>query len=462
MPGKYPAASPPTPWRETHDLSRFDTDPTYVEPFNRSYWPTDGFIDDFIAHTYGRETTNLFAFWTAVSGIAGVIQRDGHLRFGEEGLFANFFNILVAEPAIAHKSTAMGLFNRIEKKMFKDLEVANKDLFERKSNLVIRGKATAEAIFDAMSNRTYTDKDGEEQRTNANFIGKISELTTLLSKAQYNAQLIDKITDFYDCKDHDTDFTRGASTPGGGQRELFDIYASLFGCTTPDALKHSIPPEAFGGGFMSRCVLVRQAPIDIKREIPIPFMPVDCPDSTEMGERLLWLAQNKKGEFALSPDAYDFYKEWYVKEIRLLRAKAISGETDHRDNRKTLHILKLALLIVLQRYDRSRIISVEDLEMAIRIFEFTNNTSTEVVEDIYLEGQKDGKFYKFRSLIRKHKKINRRDLGRIHHFTKDSIAKFYDELFERGEVEEKTLPTGGLTAKGRPQTAKYIMWKEEE
>jgi len=461
MPGKYPAAKPPLVWRETHDLGRFDKDPLYQEPFNRKMWPKNGFIDDFIAHTYGRETTNFFAFWTAVSGISGIIQRDAFLRFGEEGLFANFFNILVAEPAIAHKSTAMSLFNRIEKKMFTNME--NEELYAKKKNLVIRGKATAEAIFDAMSNRPYTKQDGEEGQTNANFIGKISELTTLLSKAQYNAQLIDKITDFYDCKDHDTDFTRGGNSSGqGGQRELHNIFASLFGCTTPDALKNSIPPEAFGGGFMSRCIIARQAPEDIHRIIPIPFIPPDCPDSEEMAARLLWLANNKQGEFALSEEAYDFYKEWYTKETLELRGKAIRGETDHRDNRKTLHILKLAFLCRLQAYDRSRLVSLDDLQTAIAIYEFTNEQATNTVEDIYLEGQKDGRFYKLRSIIRKAglKGIQRRELSRKHHFKKDELDKFFDELNERGEIAIVTKPIEGeMTPSGKAKSAKFMVWQ---
>lgn len=88
---KYRAATPPTPWREerSSSLTRFDTDPHYAEVFSRGSWPENGFLDDFICHTYGYETTNLFAIWTAIAGISGIVQRDAYLNTGK-GLFSNF------------------------------------------------------------------------------------------------------------------------------------------------------------------------------------------------------------------------------------------------------------------------------------------------------------------------------------------------------------------------------------
>jgi hypothetical protein len=451
---KYTRQHPPTPWRETHDLSRFDADPDYKEPFDRSHWPTNGFIDDFIAHTYGRETTNFFAFWTAMVGLSGIIQRDAWLRFGEEGMFANFYTILVAEPAIAHKSTAMSLFNRVEAKAHEKLAICDFPLYCRKHNKVINGKATAEAMFDAMANRQYTDHDGTSQKTNANLILKVSELETLISRANYQNNLVGKLTDFYDCKDRDTDNTRG-----GGEKTIEKIFASLFACTTPTAITSgTIPPEAFGGGFMSRCIVVRQKPEDIHRIIPIPLVYPDCPDSEEMSKRLLWILENKQQEYALSPSGYAFYKEWYREEITELRRKAIHGETDSRDNRKTLQILKIAFMLKLQEYSIDRYVTEEHLEKAIAIYNFTNAQASELIEDVALSGQQDGRFYKLRTLIKKSHKIKRRELMTKHRYKKVELDNYLIDFKDRGEVKEEIQETGELTPAGKPKKEKYWIW----
>ena len=453
---KYTRQHPPTPWRDTHDLSRFDTDKRYQEPFSRSHWPKNGFLDDFISHTLGRETTNFFAFWTAIVGVSGVIQRDAFLRFGEEGMFANFFTILVAEPAIAHKSTAMSLFNRVEGKALEKLQLSDFPLYNRKANKVINGKATAEAMFDAMSNRTFTDHDGTIQKTNANLILKVSELEVLLSRANYQNNLVGRLTDFYDCKDRDTDNTRG-----GGEKAIENIFSSLFACTTPTAITNgSIPPEAFGGGFMSRCVIVRQKPEDIHRIIPIPLIFPDCPDSEEMAKRLNWIMENKIGEYALSPDGYKFYETWYTEEITELRRKAVHGETDSRDNRKTLQILKLAFMLKLQEYSTDRMVTVDNLKQAIAIYNFTHEQASELVEDVAMSGNADGRLLKLRAIVKKAGRdgVLRRDLSRKHRFKKFELDQYIAEFKEREEIKEIVKTTEQKTSNGTPKKEKVWLW----
>ena len=416
-------------------------------------WPENGFLDDFVCHTYGYETTNLFAIWTAISGLASVVQRDAYLNTGK-GMFANFYTILVAPPGVAHKSTAMHLLSDVEERMMKKL--VHPDLLARKTSKVIRGKATAEAVFDAMKNRTYISADGSEKQTDAKFIGKISELTTFLSKANYNATLVDKITDFYDCKSYDTDFTRG----GDGEREIRNIFATFLGCTTPDALDKSIPAEAFGGGFMSRCMVVNQDVGDLTRIIPKPGIYSDCPDEDEMSERLLWLACNKQGAFDYTPEAWEAYESWYETTILSLRAKVARGETDHRDSRKTLQVEKLALMMALQRYDRDRSITLEDFQYAVKLYEYTNGEGTELINKIYFSGIEDGDFCRIRDLVRRAGKegIWRNELTQKHHFKAKELNGFLEELRDQGVADEIREETGETTAKGKTAKAKKWIW----
>lgn len=374
----------------------------------------------------GFETTNLFAFWTAIAGLSAIFQRAIHIRFGD-GLYPNFFIILVAPPALCRKSTALQRFDKIESLMFE--ATPNEALKFKRQVPVIRGKATPEQMFASMDNKTKILTSGDEITTDANLIIRVSELTTMLNKAQYNMTLVDKLTDFYDCKDHDTD-----STITRGTMELSNIYATLWGATTPDSLADSIPPEAFGGGFMSRCILVEET--EAKRIISRPYFPSTCPDKDEMAQRLLWLLAHKSGEFTLDTEADRYYEEWYVKDITQLREKAKRGETDHRDNRKSIHVLKLALVIAAQRYDMSRYITLTDLKMAIKVLEYTNASSEETIEDISIDGQANSINLKIRSWIKRagDEGIARIELMQRHNLKKIVLDQAIDDLKEANLV----------------------------
>ena len=404
----------------------------YEDEFNRSNWPSNGFIDDFYWHTMGFETTNLFAFWTAIAGLSAIFQRSIHIRFGD-GLYPNFFILLVAPPALCRKSTALIRFDKIESVMFDS--IPNEALKFMRKMPIIRGKATPEQMFASMGNKKKTLSDGVELETDANLIIRVSELSTLLNKAQYNMTLIDKLTDFYDCKDHDTD-----STITRGTTELNNIFATLWGATTPDALSASIPPEAFGGGFMSRCIIVEES--DAKRIISRPYFPSTCPDITEMSQRLMWLLATKTGEFTLSQEADDYYEKWYFKDITELRERAKKGETDHRDNRKSIHVLKLALVICAQRYDMERYISLEDLKMAIHIMELTNSTSAETIEDISMEGRANSINLRVRAWIKREggAGIARSDLMKKHNLKKIVLDQAIEDLKEAKLISESRIP----------------------
>jgi hypothetical protein len=419
------------PWRLQHDLTNYDNNPQYTkDPFKRTRWKEDGFIDDFQAHTLGYETNNHIAFWTAVHGISSTIKRQASLSFGD-GLFPNFFILIVAPPAVVRKSTALARFDGIENAMWKSNK--NEPMEKLYRALVMRGKATSEQLFNSMSNKkVQINEETEPIMSDANLIIRVSELSVFFSKAQYNQGLIDKMTDFYDCKDFDTD-----STIARGSKELYNIYCTMFACTTPDAFKGSIPETAFGGGFMSRCTVVNEQMTH--RIIPTPYYPSNAPDREEMGQRLMWILQNKKGTYSFTPEAYDAYKEWYKDDIMKQRKSALEVNADHREGRKSITILKLALTFAIQRYTLDLSVTADDFERARSIVEYTNRSSLDMIENISVDVQEDGRFYKFRRLVKEagEKGIDKRTLARAYRFKKFEIDNFIDEMRSRGEIKIK-------------------------
>ncbi len=442
----YSPNQPPIPWRLDHDMSKYDTHPEYTaDHFTVDNWPRNGFIDDFHAYTLGFETTNLITFWTAVHGISATLKRSIKMHFGD-GLFPNFYVIIVAPPAVCHKSTALARFDKVENVMWDS--IPNEAVRATEKPVPVRGKATPEQLFEAMKNRTATTEDHGEIEGDANLIMRISELSVFISKAQYNQTLIDRITDFYDCKDEDTDGTIAR----GGQK-ISRIFATLFGCTTPDAFKNSIPETAFGGGFMSRCTVVQEEATT--RVIPVPFYPSEGPERQELADRLRWIYQFKRGTYKLTEEAYDAYKEWYRVDAIDKRNKIKEKRTDHRDGRKSDIILKLATILAVQRYDLVKEITLEDFETARKIIEYTNRTSLNLVEDVNIETQENGKFFKFQRIIREAspRGISKTQLARVHGFRTGEIEQFLVELTTRGEYVE---------GEGSSTRSKLIAFKEAQ
>jgi hypothetical protein len=214
-------------------------------------------------------------------------------------------------------------------------------------------------------NNSFETVEGEplELEADANLILRVSELTTLFSKAQFNANLIDKVTDFYDCKDRDS-----STTIAHGHISLKNVFCSMIGATTPSSFQTSMTQEAYGGGFMSRCIVIKESAG--YRQYPLPAIFKGVPDRSEMASRLAFIGEHAVGEYRLSGPAYDTYADWYIRFKKSLQGED-PDEILHQDNRRDINVLKLALVIAAQKYEVHREISQDDVEAAIKILDYT-------------------------------------------------------------------------------------------
>ena len=428
---KYSRHTAPEVTEETADLVTLQD--RWDEEFH--LYPTDGIIQDYMYHTLGWETSNLYAFWSAIAGLSSLAGRAVNLRAGMQ-LFPNFYIILVGPPGLAKKSTGMNLWEDVEDNMWPYLP---EHLSETKKSPVIRSKATPEFLFTQMQNRDLEHSPGE--MSDAILKIRVSELDNFMSKATYNATLIGKLTDFYDCRKYDTDGVLGRNN--GKLAEIRNIYATLFGCTTPTALQNSLPEEAFGGGFMSRATIVTQEVEDLHRECSFPFFPSDAPDSRDMGERLAWVVTNKNGEYTMTPEAFRFYDRWYSQVMKEIKEKALKGDADHRDNRITVQVLKLATLFAYQRYSLERRVTLKDLVLAINIIDYTMKKSTNVLDKVQSVLSIDAKLLRFYRILKKYgdKGVNRKILGRAHNYKVREIDEYAQEIIARGLGTMRRVPT---------------------
>lgn len=406
-----------------------------IDPF--TFVPKGGFLEDIQNYSLGYETTNAFAFWTGVHYLSTMFKRDLWMPWGTEKHFANFYLILLAHPALVRKSTTIRIITPIYDTAL-DLISNGALAWRKKQELTVSSTATANGMFKLLAevankeNGEFDNADGERMilRSDANLILRVSEFTTLVSKAQFNANLIDKITDFYDCKDYDS-----STTVAHGHIDLKNVFCTMIGATTPTSFQTSMTQEAYGGGFMSRCIVVKEE--TGYREYPLPVIYEDVPDKLDMAYRLAYVAEKAVGEYTLEGSAYDRYAHWYIdfkKELHL----EDPDEILHQDNRRDVNILKLALVLAAQEYNWGRTIAVRHVNAAIEIIDYTLGRAS---KDVMRASLNPENFMSQKLLGIIEKKgvvgITKSELLRNHRrlFNSDQLSKLLENLWESDDIE---------------------------
>ena len=352
---------------------------SYITDMVDSILPTPGFITDFVNTGRGMESPTLFFVWNALWLLSTVLKREAWLRWYPNKLYPNLYVLLVAPPALCRKSSSM----HIALNLLRDLPNCLPSTVDsyKKSTQLITGKTTPEGLLTAMApdQKVFIQRnpDGSPEKMikvdkGSQLALSVSELAVFLGKQQYNSGLVTLLTDLFDCKDADSEITRS-----NGNKPLKDIYVTLFGAITPDGMKMSIPEEAFGGGFMSRVVIAYQDTPTKVYSIPKP-MP-NYPVWEDLRYKLAWIAMHAHGEYYLTPEAELFYDSWY----RNWKAKMFSSpDNQHKDNRLDSLILRVALLMRVQEYREGTDITIENIQDARRLLEYTIHSGEHALEDI--------------------------------------------------------------------------------
>jgi hypothetical protein len=229
----------------------------------------------------------------------------------------------------------------------------------RKALNLHHSKITPEAINDLLAPTTEIF-NGQEVPRGSEVAFIVSELTTFLGKQKYNVGLVDALTKLYDSRDVDDEMTRGQ-----GKKEFRDIYVTLFGATTPSSFRDSIPPEAFGGGFMSRVVIVKED--KPTRYFPLPMAVPGSADAGELAQRLSWIALNAVGNYTFSKEAYERYTKWY----RKFKDSLVDHPNGDSLARLDTNLIKLSIIMRAQRYEVGNVITERDFEDALNLLLYT-------------------------------------------------------------------------------------------
>jgi hypothetical protein len=348
MPVKY-RHDPPVAYRDEDVEKIWEPEPWDVN------MPQPGLLTDLVLTTRGIETPSKFAVWSGVFAVSTLLKRDAFLDIGFKPLYPNMYVILVAPPRICAKSTVIDICEDCFKNLPSLLGEVDDVLAFKKMLNIHHSKITPEAINDLLATAELK-VNGKTVERGSEVAFVISELTTFLGKQKYNVGLIDNLTKLYDSRDIDDEMTRG-----GGKKIFKDIYVTLFGGTTPDSFKNSIPEEAFGGGFMSRVIVVKQD--SPTRYWPIPKRVPGAPSIDELTQRLAWIARNAYGSYQLSKEAFKEYTTWY----RKFKDNLVGNPNGNALARMDTNLLKLSVIMRAQRYEPGTLITLQDFRDALNL-----------------------------------------------------------------------------------------------
>ena len=269
----------PTPYDEV----RCKSDPMWYRDYYDDAIPSSkGFITDIIFHSRGYETPTLSVIWTAIFILSSAIKREAWMAWTPKHLFTNQYILIIGPAGVVKKTTAVTDIGYPILKKFRSY-IRDPQLAEMKIVHMIQDKITPEAMICSMLPENKDGRSFALKDSNGEFVlgknGKavtyektsecaivVSELSMLLSKAAYQAEMIQYLLDLYDARDE-----WHTETKGSGKSVLRNLHTTLFGATTVDGLRNSIPDSAKGDGFLSRTILVHVP--DTRRQYMRPFIP---------------------------------------------------------------------------------------------------------------------------------------------------------------------------------------------
>lgn len=313
-------------------------------------------LDKYINLREDTETPLHLYRWAFLSCVGAAMSRNVWLMHGDKCIYPNMYVLFVGSPA-SKKSTAIkGTRKLLEGGGFTNFSFGNTSMqqfFLDMQDINLPKKLNGEINFEDALNM----KPEDYSATNA-FVAE-DEMINFLG--QNNRDFIAKLTDIWDNKAFE-DFRFKNSKCVHIDRPT----VSILGGFTPASFVESVPTEAAGNGFLSRCVLVYAKPSGKKITWPAKLPEQD----KEFFREVFCKLQNLHGQAPLTPaimDAFDkIYHGWEpLDDVRL----------QYYSGRRLEHLFKLTLcLAALRSVEHDEVspsISLQDVEQANTILTYT-------------------------------------------------------------------------------------------
>lgn len=298
-------------------------------------------INAFLDFTEQKKSPRIFQKWSAISAIAGAMERRIWIRTATGELFPNLYIFLVGPPG-GGKSVALNS----ARAFLRDAE----DIKLAPDNI------SAASLIDALneSKRRIVDLNAPYMEFNSLFVSS-SELSTLMPV--YDLSLMANLTKFWDNEPF-KEWKRG----GALRIDIPKPQVNLLGGCTPEFLNNFLPAGAWGQGFMARVLMVYCG--ETPRKILFNSGPSIAEEDTPEFKALLQDLRSMIvlcGEMRPTFKAAELIQAWDDAEgpPKPEHSKLVNYST-----RRTTQLIKLCMIASMSRGDSLQI-EVEDYQVAL-------------------------------------------------------------------------------------------------
>lgn len=288
--------------------------------------------------TAASGSPRIYQLWSAITCLAGALERKVWVRTMQSNLYPNLYVVLVGNPGIG-KSMALNHTERLWRGL--------------KGHHVAPTSLTKAALIDALS-------DAKRSLVRPGHIPNVVEYNSLLVPATELSVLI---------PGWDSDFMAALTTLYDGgtyaeRRRTKDLkleiphpQLNILGATTPSYLNQLMPPGAWDQGFISRTILVYSGERIIRDVFAEELV------EPTLGKTLsedLKIISDLYGKMEFTPAAVEAIREWNFADCP---PKPETPKLESYKSRRLLHTLKLTMVASIDR-SSDLVIERQDFERA--------------------------------------------------------------------------------------------------
>lgn len=381
----------------------------------------DDWLSSYLKYVNDTEQPKQFKIWSAVSCIAGALQRRVYWPWGSGRIFPHLYIVLVGKSGLGKGEAMKPAIN-----IFKELEFPIVAEATTREDLIQFMAKDAQATYRC--NHTNTDV----VQSAVQIFSK--ELIVLLGEK--NFPMLSNMTDWYDADD-----LWSYKTKTAGKFAISGVCPNMLAATAPDWIDAMIPVEAHGGGFASRVLFV----VATKKDKLIPF-PIYNDWHLERRKDLihdLKIISTLSGPIEADPTAMELFRDFYMEqEEALLKGDLPEHITDPGlegyVTRRPMQLCKLAMIMSVSR-SNSLVIKTQDIEKAKVLLTEAEKDMSKVFMGL---GKADGSkaIYSITQYLIEKGPTTRQVLLRALHreFDFEAIDKAISFLEQMGAIKTKT------------------------
>lgn len=380
------------------------------------------YLSDYVRYTGVLDDDNeapiTYHRWTAISMISTLLGRNAWIPFGHSIVYPNQYILLMGAPG-TRKSSAIGIAKSLLKQTGYTRFSGDKTSKER--FLMDMAQLDEQADIDDILD--FTGLDSSE------IYVAIGELADFMGPN--NGEFVTLLTNLWDnLPDYKQPKIQGKSVV------VIKPCVNILGGCTATTFATSFPPEAVGGGFLSRLLLVYAEPSGVK--VAWPSEP-DAMLAARLIHTLNDIKTHIQGAFSVTPEAKKLLGRMYREEVPVN-----DGRFVYYANRRYVHLLKIAMVLAACRVSME--INEEDALKANTILVNAERSMPKALGEFGKNKNSDVASKLLEILRGKAKPMNANELFKLVSSDVSRLAELSDimrNLQDAGKVTVKTI--GGKT-----------------